>query len=62
MIAGLAVIAGWYAYAISYNHEHNSSTFLLSAAPWWKLSSQQRHEVTRIFFATISPCIIPLAS
>ena len=47
MIAGLAVIAGWYAYAIAYNHDHHSSTFLLRAAPWWKLSSQQRQEITR---------------
>jgi 4-amino-4-deoxy-L-arabinose transferase-like glycosyltransferase len=45
---GLAIIVAWYLYAIRYNRQHQSGTFLTGITPWWVVDPQQRHEFTRM--------------
>jgi hypothetical protein len=47
LITGLLAIIAWYSYAIWFNGQHDSLTFLTAITPWWKITAPQRQEITR---------------
>lgn len=47
LFIGLAIVLMWYLHIIRFNQLHESKTFLTSIVPWWQLTPQQRHELTR---------------
>jgi 4-amino-4-deoxy-L-arabinose transferase-like glycosyltransferase len=41
------LVAAWYAYAIHFNHVHQSSTFLTSITPWWRVEPAILQNITK---------------